>query len=84
MAKFTFLVDRLHQVVAPIALETTLKAGGETVTLSPGETVVYRGVIELGGVPHYTFDHQARKLFTRDRAQLENALEERYDELLQV
>ncbi|MOA26008.1 hypothetical protein D3C78_1467720 [compost metagenome] len=82
MAKFTYQVDRVHNVVAPVTFNTSVELKGESVTLQPGETVVYKGVIELGGQGRYTFQHGDRKLFSPDRAALDAGLEENYDELV--
>lgn len=84
MAKFTFQVDREHKVVAPVTFYPTVELTGEPVTLNPGDAVIYRGLIELGGVPHYTFLRpEGGKLYSKDRAALEAGLEENFDALVQ-
>ena len=84
MAKFTFQVDRTHQVTAPITLFPTVELTGEAFEVPEGERVVYRGIVELGGIARFTFDLTGRKGWTSDRARLENALVECYDELVQI
>lgn len=82
MATFTYQVDRVHNVVAPISFNTDVELKGETVTLNPGDAVVYKGLIELAGKNRYTFQHGDRKLFSADRAALDAGLTENYDELV--
>lgn len=84
MAHFSFVVDRAYQVKNPLTLYTDLALAGEAVTLNPGDSLVYRGVIEIEGVPRYTFDHAHRKLYTRQRPEIVDGLEENYDELVQI
>lgn len=85
MAKFTFQVDREHRVVAPVSLYPTVELSGEPLTLQPGDVVIYRGLIELGGVPRYTFFlKDGGKGFSKDRAMLEVGLEENFDALVQI
>jgi hypothetical protein len=82
VAKFTYQVDRVHNIVAPIVFNSKVELDGEAVTLNPGDTVVYKGVIELAGKGRYTFQHGDRKLFNADRTVLDAGLEENYDELV--
>ena len=85
MAKFTFQVDREHKVVAPVTLYPSVELSGDPMILNPGTTVIYRGLIELGGVPRYTFFlKDGGKGYSKDRAQLEAGLEENFDELVQI
>lgn len=85
MAKFTYQVDREHKAVAPVTLYPTVELTGEPRTLAVGEAVIYRGMIELGGVPHYTFFYKdGGKGFSKDQAALEAGLEENFDELVQI
>jgi hypothetical protein len=82
VAKFTYQVDRVHRVVAPVTFNTKVTLDGEAVTLSPGDSVVYRGVIEIDGKGRYTFQHGDRKLYSPDRNALDLGLEENFDELV--
>jgi hypothetical protein len=84
MPKFTFQIDRIHQVVAPIKLFPTVELTGTPFELAQGDRVIYRGLVELGGIARYTFDVAERKGFTSDRGQLENNLSECFDELVQI
>lgn len=85
MANFTFMVDREHKVVAPVTLYPTVELTGEPITLNPGDAVIYRGMIELGGVPRYTFFlKDGGKGYSKDRKALEAGLEENFDELVQI
>lgn len=81
---FTFLVDRAHTLVAPLALHADLALSTPAETLPAGETLVYRGVVELEGKPRYVFTHQGAKRYTADRQALEGALVEDYDALVQI
>jgi hypothetical protein len=82
VAKFTYVVDREFKLVEPVTFFPDLELQGQAVTLNPGDSVVYRGVIEIGGKGRYTFDHQGQKLFSPDRAALDRGLDENYDELV--
>jgi hypothetical protein len=82
VAKFTYQVDRVHRVVAPVTFNTKVTLDGEAVTLQPGDSVVYRGVIEIDGKGRYTFQHGDRKLYGPDRHALDMGLEENFDELV--
>ena len=82
MAKFTYQVDRVHNVVEPLTFNTKVELNGEAVTLNPGETVVYKGVIEIDGKGRYTFVHGDRRVFSPDRSALDKGLEENFDELV--
>ena len=82
MAKFTYMVDRVYNVVEPVTVYPDVELKGEPFTLNPGDTLVYRGVIELGGKGRYTFDHNGRKAFCPDRTALDKGLEENFDELV--
>jgi hypothetical protein len=84
VATFNFTVDREYQVLAPLTLQPNAELQGESYTVQPGETLVYRGVVELDGVPRYGFVAAGRKGYTRDRAGIEKALVENYDALVQV
>lgn len=84
MPTFTFQVDRRFTVVSPIQLSPTVELSGPIVTVPAGDSVIYRGLIELAGVPRYVFDQGERKLFTSDRAQLLPALAECYHDLVQI
>ena len=85
MANFTFQVDREHKVVAPVTLYPSVELTGEPLTLNPGDAVIYRGMIELGGVPRYTFFlKEGGKGYSKDRAMLEAGLEENFDALVQI
>ena len=82
MAKFTYMVDRVFNVVEPVTCYPDVELKGESFTLNPGDTVVYRGVIELGGKGRYTFDADGRKAFCADRAAVDKGLTENFDELV--
>ena len=85
MASFSFQVDRAYAVRKPIRLHPDVELKGAAAEVADGQ-VVYRGTIELpgaGGV-RFTFDGPNGKGYTTDRAQLEGALEECYDELIKV
>lgn len=82
MAKFTYVVDREFKLVEPVTFYPDVDLKGTPVTLNPGDSVVYRGVIDIDAKGRYTFDHQGKKLFCPDRAALDKGLEENYDELV--
>ena len=84
MPKFTFQIDRVHQVVAPIKLFPTVELTGAAFELAVGDKAVYRGLVELGGIARFTFDLADRKGYTSDRGQLESNLSECFDELVQI
>jgi hypothetical protein len=85
MPSFTFQVDRVHRVTAPITLHPDPGLMSEPFTVEPGQTVVYRGVVELGGTQRHAFDlGEGRRGYSRDRAQLVPALAEDYDALMQA
>ncbi len=91
MATFNFQVDRVYQVTKPLTVHPDVGLMSEPFTLEPGTQVVYRGLVELGGSERHVFDALAgaglpaevKKAYTRDRAQLEAALAEDYDALIQ-
>ena len=90
MATFSFQVDRVHQVVKPLTVHPDVGLMSEPFTLDAGATVVYRGLVELGGTERHVFELLApagplqagQKAYTRDRAQLEAGLTEDYGELI--
>jgi hypothetical protein len=84
MPKFTFQIDRVHQVLAPIKFFPTVELTGVAFELAAGDRAIYRGLVELGGIARYTFDLPDRKGYTSDRAQLESNLSECFDELVQI
>ena len=82
MAKFTYVVDREFKLVEPVTCYPDVDLKGAAVTIPPGESLVYRGLIELDGKGRYAFVHQGKKVFCPDRAALDRGLEENYDELV--
>ena len=78
-ARFSFQIDRPNAISQSLALRPDLDLRGEPVTVESGESVVYRGTVELGGEPRYVLEYGGRKLYTRDRAALEKSLAENYD-----
>ena len=82
MAKFTYVVDRAFKLVEPVTFHPTPELKGEAVTLAAGDEVVYRGPVELDGKARYGFVKDGAKLYSADRALLDRALEENYDELV--
>lgn len=91
MATFSFQVDRVFQVLAPLTLHPDVGLMSEPFKLEAGARVVYRGVVELGGSQRHVFDvvsaagaSERQKGYSRDRAQLERGLAEDYDALIKV
>lgn len=85
MSKFNFHVDRVHKVGAPLTLHSDAGMMTEPFTVAAGATVVYRGLVEIGGTNRYVFDlGEGKKGYTRDRAALEATLSEDYDALMQA
>jgi hypothetical protein len=82
VAKFTYVVDRAFKLVEPITFSPTPELKGDAVSLAAGDEVVYRGPIDLGGTRRYAFVKDGAKLFCGDRALLDRALEENYDEMV--
>jgi hypothetical protein len=90
MAKFTFQVDRVHKVVQPFTVHSDVGLMTEPFELAAGTQVVYRGLVEIGGTDRYVFQladdagalGEGKKVYTRDRASFENALEEDFGALI--
>lgn len=84
MAHFTFQVDREHTLTQPTAFHPDVTLTGAPFTLEAGEAVIYRGLIEIDGVPRWTFLlKDGRKAYSKDRQALEQGLVENYDALAQ-
>lgn len=85
MTHFNFVVDRVYRVTAPLTVHPDVGLMSNPFTVDAGTTIVYRGLVELGGTSRYVFDlGEGKKAFTRDRAQLLPALAEDYDALLKA
>lgn len=84
MATFAFQVDRVYSVLSALTLFPNAELNGESFGVAPGDEVIYRGLVELDGVPRYAFDVQGRKGYTKDRAVLETGLRKNDDELAKL
>lgn len=83
MPKFNFQVDRAYRVLTPFKLSPTVELMGEPFEPAVGQDVIYRGLVEIDHKARHVFVVDGRKGYTIERAQFENALEERLDELVQ-
>ena len=84
MATFAFQVDRVYSVLSALTLHPNAELSGESFGVAPGDSVIYRGLVELDGVPRYAFDVEGRKGYTKDRAAIETGLQKNDDALAQL
>lgn len=85
MPSFSFQVDRVYQVKSAFAVHPDPGLMSEPFNVEAGATVVYRGVVELGGTQRHVFDlGEGRKGYSRERKQFEDALVEDYGALMKA
>jgi hypothetical protein len=85
VSQFHFHVDRVYRVTQAVSVHPDPGLMSDPFTLDAGTTVVYRGLVELGGTERFVLDlGNGKKGYSRNRENLESSLSQDLDSLMRA